>query len=370
MQTKWKVIIVGVLLSTLLVSFAFAKKYKSGPVSNDDKTAFLGVYTQTVDEDIADAFDLGSKYGAVINMVIDDSPAEKAGLHDGDVIIAFNGEKVWDKAALVEFIEDQKPGDVVTLKIASEGKTEDIQVTLDETPDGFNHDTKIWSRSSLGKIPWLSAFHDDDDDDISIYSDRGSYIGVNLQELSDQLGDYFGVKDGEGILITEVVEDSPAEKAGLKAGDIIVSVDKKDVEDYNDIQKTIRQKEIGETVDIGILRDKKQQTITVTVDETPRNNNRYGYHYNAPYISVPNIPDIDVVVPNLRDLRNFHFNDDNEGNYFEYDQYKKAMKEYKAEMKELQKEMQRMKGSQNDELEKELKALKKELEELRLKIED
>ena len=96
---------IGLLLIfsiTLIFSFANAK---------NSQQAWLGITTQTVDEELADAFALNVNYGAIVNEVIEDSPADKAQLFEGDVIIAFNSDKVYDYNDLLDFVEDSKPNE-------------------------------------------------------------------------------------------------------------------------------------------------------------------------------------------------------------------------------------------------------------------
>jgi C-terminal processing protease CtpA/Prc len=95
----------------------------------------------------------------------------------------------------------------------------------------------------------------------------GSRIGVKVQDLTEQLGDYFGATDGEGVLITEVEEDMPAQKAGLKAGDVIVEADGKKIEDSNELISAISGKKKGDKVNIKVIRNRQPQTFAVEVEE-------------------------------------------------------------------------------------------------------
>lgn len=326
------------------------------------KTAWLGVMTQTVDEDIADAFEVNVDYGAIVNEVIDDSPAKSAGLKEGDVIISFNGKKIWDQHDLTDFIEDSPAGSKAALGIMRNNKEMTIDVELGSRPAGAS-----WS-SRNNRTPGAYLFSGPDDMRVFNWG-KGSYIGVQLSELTDQLGKYFGVSDGEGVLITEVNEDSPAEKAGLQAGDVIVAINDQNVSDYGAVKEIISDSDEGDQLNISIIRNKKKQSVNVTVEESDESNNAFGYQlFNVP--PVPNVPDIDVRVPRIRG----NFNRNN-SSYFDYESYQKDMElfkadmeKYKEEMKALSKDMNNLKGTDQEKLEREIEELRSKLRELEKKI--
>src|SRR5574341_626211 len=135
-----KLLIVGLVVALCLwlagVS-AFSKSQKGeGKSAKESKTAWLGVMTQTVDKDISDAFDVDVDYGAIVNEVIEDSPAEKANLEEGDVIISFNGQKVWDSDDLTDFIEESESGAKASLGIIQIGREMTVDVELGSRPRG------------------------------------------------------------------------------------------------------------------------------------------------------------------------------------------------------------------------------------------
>ena len=315
----------------LVGELTLAKSYKSS------KSAWLGIYSQTVDEDLAEAFDLPIEYGVVVNEVVDDSPAEEAGLEEDDIIIAINGSKIIDLDELVEMIEDSRPGDEVVLLVMRDGEKQELTVTLQKRPS----DKRVWV-AKTPKDKGKSYFYSFD------YDGKRSYIGVSLMDLSKQLGDFFGVEKGKGALITEVHEDSPAEKADLKAGDVIVAIDDEKVIDAEDVQELVEDYEPGEEIGITIIRSKKKSTIPVEVGETE--DASFGYFYGHPYA-----PDISITVPKIKKLihKPLPKSDEEFELDFEFDDFQGEFKGFKKEMKEF---------------EKELKTLKKELQELREKL--
>jgi serine protease Do len=221
---------------------------------------WLGVYLQDINRDIKEAMDLESKRGALIAGVVEESPAEEAGIEEEDVIVEFDGEKVRSSSSLTRLVKKHSPGDEITLKVVREGKEKKIIVTLGKRPKEefiYEYDVEPLLELKKGKSPEVHfwGFH------------SGGRIGVRVQDLSDQLGDYFGVEDAEGVLVTEVEDDMPAEKAGLKAGDVIVEADGDKVDDTQELREIISEKEEGNKVEIKVIRDRTPRSFNVEVEE-------------------------------------------------------------------------------------------------------
>ena len=272
MSKHLKSLAVVALVTLAGVSILFAKSDK-----NSDR-AWLGVYTQSVDYDMAEAFDLGVKYGAIVNKIYEDSPAEKSGIKESDVIISIDGTKITDSDDLWDVVASYKKDDEINLVVMRDDTKVDLTIKLGSRSDyevegnqwfGNKNSGRFW-----GKIPSISTVpsvkHFSSPGNFHFFSNH-SQIGVSISSLSDQLGEYFGVKNGEGVLITDVHEDSPAEEAGLKAGDVVVEIDGSDVESIDDLQDVIREKDEGDKVDIVILRNKKEKTLSVEIEERGRN---------------------------------------------------------------------------------------------------
>ncbi len=335
-----------------------SKEAKESRSSKNSKTAWLGVMTQTVDDDIADAFDIDVDHGAIVNEVINNSPAEKGDIKEGDVIISFNGQEVWDQEELTDFIADAEAGSQASLIVVRDGKKVTVNVELGERA---RSDTRLFRNDDAPGTAWFNG-----PDDMQVFHwGGGGYIGVQLSDLTEQLSNYFGVSSREGVLITEVNEDSPAEKAGLLAGDVITAINNEDVSDYGDVKEIVSESDEGDKLNITIVRNKKEQSIEVTVADANENNNEFGYQFfQVP--PVPNVPDIDVRVPRVRGR--VHNGDDTPGAYFDFDNYKKDMSAFKAEMEKYKEEMKAFNKDMGRTKRDDQFRLEREIEELRAKI--
>lgn len=246
-----------VVMLVLLAFVASAMAAAPALAEKGSETCWLGVYIQDIDRHLKEALNLESQKGVLISGVADDSPAEEAGLEEEDVVIEFDGKRVRNTSGLTRLIRKHSPGDKVNLVIIRDGKEKNVAVVLGKRP-----------KSGLEIVePFLGDLYMPKAGVYSFAYFSGSRIGVKVQDLTDQLGDYFGVEDGEGALITEVEEDTPAEKAGLKAGDVVVEADGEDIDDTGDLREIISEKEEGEKVEIRVLRDRKPMTFQVEVEE-------------------------------------------------------------------------------------------------------
>ncbi len=257
MSKRNMVILILLTLAVCLVMVAPAVAEKD---KGDQEKGWLGVYIQDVTSDIKEAMDLESKRGVLVRDVVEDSPAEEAGIEQEDVIIKFSGKKVGDSSNLTKLIRSSSPGEKVELIILRDGKEKTIKVKLGKRPkSGFSYQYEFEPFLGDAKVGKSHTYS------FSFFS--GSRIGVKVQDMTKQLGQYFGVEDGEGALITEVEEDMPAHKAGLEAGDVIVEADGDEINDTEELRDLISDKEEGDKVEIKVIRDRKSMSFKVEVEE-------------------------------------------------------------------------------------------------------
>ena len=241
----------------------------------DGRGAHIGVEVNDVAE------------GVRIEDVDQDSPASKAGLQTGDIVIDLDGERVRSARQFSRLIQETAAGRSVALGITRDGKRQVINVTPESGAFGFDFDSDRLGRDiarglrdieprlreleprlrelepRLREFRYNGPFDFDFDGLPRITSPRGR-LGVQLNELTPQLGEYFGAKDG-GVLVASVTPDSAAAKAGLKAGDVITSIDGDRVRRTEDLIDELRDKD-GE-VTVGIVRDKQESSVKATLEE-------------------------------------------------------------------------------------------------------
>lgn len=201
--------------------------------------------------------------------VAKESPAEKAGIKKGDIIVEFEGQKVTSTNMLAHKIRMHKPGDKVDVLIKREQETIKINVELDEYSkqniiDEFKEkfpllfspkriELRKFAEPKVWPFPFLER--------------EGNYIGVYLEEINQELSKYFGVAKGTGLLVTKLVKQGPAERAGLKVGDVIIKADGKRIQTLREIEEIIKSKKENENIKLEIIRDKKSKLIEVTVEK-------------------------------------------------------------------------------------------------------
>jgi len=229
---------------------------------------YLGVGVKEITAERAKALKLREEHGVEITMVEPDSPADKAGLKPGDVVLEYNGQRVEGTAQFVRLVRETPPGRTVRLTVFREGSTQTVTATVAERKGrafsfrGPNIDEEVRIR-----IPRIDALPDVPRVTMSW---RTALLGIEGEPLKDsQLGDYFGVKDG--VLVRSVMKDTPAEKAGLKAGDVIVKVDDRKVSEPRDITNALRaaRNASKKTLPVVVIRDRKEETLQVTLEDRP-----------------------------------------------------------------------------------------------------
>lgn len=354
MSKNLKKLAIVALVTLAAASIVFAKSGKNS------ERAWLGVYTQSVDYEMAEAFDLGVNYGAIVNKIYEDSPAEKSGIKESDVIISIDGTKITDSDDLLDVVASYKKDDEIKLVVMRDDSEVKLKIKLGSRSDyevdnnkwfGKNRSGRLWGNASpvppIPKIP--SIGHLSSPGNFMFFSNH-SQIGVSISSLSDQLGEYFGVKNGEGVLITEVHQDSPAEKAGLKAGDVVIEIDGEQVETLSDLQDAIREKDEGDKAEIVFLRNKKEKTLSVEIEEVEGNFSSHSYSFfNGDDDSHERV---------------FIWKGD-DGVVWDQEEFDNEMKKFKIEMRGFNSEM---KNSNRNELREIQRELKKEMEELKREL--
>lgn len=240
--------------------------------------------------------------GARVTSVIDDSPAAKGGLKKGDVVVGMNGDRVIGPATLTEMIHAAKAGDSIRLDVMRDGKKQSLTAELAERKDRFrvlapgfegswvnDDDVRALAEDArrlaeehrnleLEQLPQLERMR--------FRIGSGPRLGVELVRTTPELRTHLGAPDDHGVLVGKVLSGTPAEKAGIKVGDLITTVAGTDVASAGGIVEALSEKG-GQTVEIELVRDGKVMKVRADIPK-PVENEPTGPR--ALRIAVPPVP--------------------------------------------------------------------------------
>jgi len=275
----WKTgVLSGALLLAAGVGSSFApvtqgqsRDREPTPLQFVNRGARLGV-------EVRDADAKNTAGGVVVEDVQGDSPAEKGGLKRGDTIVEFDGERVRGVSQFQRLVRETPEGRTVRATVVRDGQRVTVSVVPERQRSNFLYDddrTRIFPATPVPPTPPAPpapparAFRLPSPDGFQAFTFRWreGQLGIMADTLGDQLEDYFGVKGG--VLVRSVIEDSAAAKAGVKAGDVIVSVNGHHVDEPDDISEELRRA-TGDDFTLDIVRDRKPQTLKGKVDARSR----------------------------------------------------------------------------------------------------
>jgi serine protease Do len=225
--------------------------------------ARLGVALKDVTAEKARDLKLPGEYGALVESVEADSAAAKADLQKGDVIVEFSGERVHSVAQLRRLIRETPAGRTVSMQVIRGGQARTLSAKLQPRTNGFNVQVPEVHVGPMN--PYVFDFRGFN----SPFDGGRPSLGISGDELTTQLATYFGVKEGKGVLVREVVVGSPASKAGLRAGDVIVAVDGKGVATVTELRQALEIKpgEDKRKLDLTVVRDHHEQTVPIELEK-------------------------------------------------------------------------------------------------------
>jgi serine protease Do len=225
--------------------------------------SFLGIGVFEVDAERAKVLKLREEHGVEIKSVDENSPASRAGLREGDVVLQYNGQRVEGVEQFVRLVHETPVGRQVKLLVWRDGHTLTLAATIGqrEKPvilfeDGFDFTPQRLPEIRLPDSPR------------SFVTWQSPTLGIESESLGSQLAEYFGVK--EGVLVRSVMKDSAAEKAGLRAGDVIIKVDDKKVSGPREIATLLRAQRAKKSFALTVVRERREMVLTVTLDEDAR----------------------------------------------------------------------------------------------------
>jgi serine protease Do len=237
------------------------------PSEDSGSSSYLGVDIADITTDRMATLKLKEEKGVEITMVDQDAPAGKAGIREHDVVLTMNGTPIESKAQLQRMIHETPAGRVVALGLSRDGQPVTIKVQLASRGKEFSQGNWENGKDLHIEIPPIPNLPEIDVPNIGVVYVRSSMrSGLMVENLTPQLGEFFGAKSGNGVLVRSVERGSRAEKAGLHAGDVIVKVADQPIHDTSDFAHALHSHGSG-SVTVGVIRDRKEQTLTLTLPE-------------------------------------------------------------------------------------------------------
>lgn len=236
----------------------------------DEGGSWLGVELQDVDAAKVKELRLPAERGALLSSIVADSPAAKAGLKENDVVTEVNGQRVEGTMQFARMIREIPAGRAVQLTVWRAGKSQTVSATLGKREDRGEKQIRNF-RFRMPAVPPMPEMPRFNWRGNMMFEDHPR-LGIDGDDLSGQLGEYFGAPDGEGVLVRGVNKDTPAEKAGIKAGDVITKFNGERIRSVGDLREKLA--DLGDlkekkAVKITLLRDHKEMTVEATIEAPP-----------------------------------------------------------------------------------------------------
>lgn len=303
--------------------------YDDARAQTKSNGGYMGVSLQELDNELRESYGYRGTDGVLISDLDSGGPADEAGLRRGDIIIRINGRAMNSTSEVAQRVGGSDPGAKMKVSVWRNNREKSVQVVLAARPEFESRNRRrivIEGDGEDGKWQWVSPDIDIDLDELENLRDHiwvmGSgrgLLGVRTQELNRDLGSYFKVPDGRGVLVTEVLAETPAEEAGMRAGDVILQVNGQNVTDTDELREELREREDDE-VAIVVMREGSRYTLTAKIESHeghgfsyrfgPRGDRHFGGHYNryenwqSPRIEVHEFDgDMDELREELREMQ-------------------------------------------------------------------
>jgi len=256
---------ITILLAVSVLVCAAAVGQSSRSVFTFDsggERGWLGVSVEDVTKKLADREKLNSASGAYVSDVVEESPAEEAGIREGDVIVKFGAKEIGDSDDLIRAVRKSDPGEEVAIVVDRAGVSKTVKAKLDEMESPRSY------AFTVPPMPNIAPTHPGGFG--MTFHRTGERLGMDMQDLGKQLAAYFEVPGNRGVLVTSVSKKGSAAEAGMKAGDVIVRVNRNTVRDVDDLLEEIRDAD-ADSIPFEVIRKGKTVTMTIGVvreDET------------------------------------------------------------------------------------------------------
>lgn len=294
-----------------------------------DQAPFLGIYPADIDDDDREALDFKKGEGVLVEDIVKGEPAEKASIKAGDIITKIDDYKITSTKDLGKALKKHKPGDKVKVFFVRDGKDKDVKLELGKRP----------ALPAIPRIPRMPKMK-------VMQYENGGYLGVEIAEIKEQLREYFEVK--KGVLIEKVQKDTPAEKAGLKAGDVITKIGDCETSDVSELIECVHKHEPGDEVTVYYVRKGKEDEVKVKLDKaqqtyiTKTKGHSYLIDVDGEYIDTDEIRE--TVIEALESI-DIDFESAEED-------FQESMEQMKQELENMKKELEKMKQELQEEKKK------------------
>jgi C-terminal processing protease CtpA/Prc len=348
--------IVRAAIAAVLMTLAMTAGTAGRAAAQSNDTPWLGVSTQQITSGLRDGLDYQGS-GVLVSRVVNDSPADRAGIRNGDVIVSFNSRTVSTPQELTRVVRASRVGQSVSVTIVREGDRRSLNVRLGSLGDAGDEDwsdrnsDEDWeaptpptpptsprapraprapSPPSTPRVFSWNGDGFDENDSGTMFNLRGlgrGRLGVQVQELNEGLAEALNVPGGKGVLVMDVVKDTPAERAGMRAGDVIVRVGDRSIGDVDELHQALDE---DGRVSVTVIRRGERRTLEA---ELERNTIRRGQAIR--------IPDIRTRVMRDRSgVRDWSDEGSKDGDTKDRDAMERELRDLRQQVRELQRKLE------------------------------
>jgi serine protease Do len=232
-------------------------------------SSYLGVAVVDITADRARELHLKEEIGVEVTCIDAGSPAAKAGLKAGDVVLEYNGERVEGGEQFIRLVRETPPGRSAKLTVWRDGGAQTLTATIGQRQPGIMafsmEPPQAPSMPLMPETPMSPPVFILPDMPRTLMSWRSPVLGIESEALNPQLAEFFGVK--EGVLVRSVSANSVAEKAGFKAGDVIIKVDGEKVVSPKEISSILQTSRAKKTLPVTVVRHQKELVLNITLEE-------------------------------------------------------------------------------------------------------
>jgi serine protease Do len=242
---------------------------------------WLGARIGEVTADKVKELKLPAERGVVLGKIVPDSPAAKAGLKESDVVTEINGQRVEGTEQFRRMVREIPAGRTAQFTVWRDGRAQAVEVTLGKAEMRHGASTFVAPAApgsfsfQMPNMPEMGTVFEG-----SPWTPSRTRLGIDAENLDGEFGHFFGAPDGEGILVRGVFPDTPAAKAGLKAGDVITSVNGERVRSVGELRSKITEKQQEKTLKLGLIRNKAELSVSVELPPPVERKVRTGVRTN------------------------------------------------------------------------------------------